>query len=93
MDTNELELLKQVLPEPFELVNDGRDLWEPEAEWQLPLEHFETAREVIAKMIAVNKAYGYSAGQAHVQLAMKKALGLPEDIRHAVSTAVHAAMR
>jgi hypothetical protein len=93
MDKTELILLRAVMPQPYELVNNGTALWNPDMEWQLELDSFDTAKEVVEKMIAVNKAYGFTEGQCRVQLQIKKALGITEDIQAAVTSAVHAAIR
>jgi hypothetical protein len=93
MDKKELQLLRAVLPLSYELVNDGASLWNHDMEWELDLDSFDTAKEVVDKMLAVNKAYGFTSGESHVQLQIKKALGIGDDIRDAVSTAVKASMR
>lgn len=77
MDTNELELLKKVLPKPFMLVNKCTSIWDPDEEWQLDLEHYDTAMEVVAKIIAVTKARAHYSGRCQVQMEIRKALNLP----------------
>lgn len=84
MEQLELELLKNVLPEPFILVNNDTALWDPDEEQQLDLEPFDSAREVIAKLVALKTAYAFIKGQVHTQYAVKTALGITDDIRNLI---------
>lgn len=76
-NADELKLLRKVLPKPFVLVNKGTSIWDPDEEWQLDLEHYDTAMEVVAKIIAVTKASAHASGRCQVQLEIRKALDLP----------------
>lgn len=84
MDKTELELLKKVLPEPYELVNNDTSLWEPNMELQLELDSFDTAREVLAKMLAVKSAHAFEDGRSKVRWDVKEALGLNAELRNCV---------
>lgn len=88
MDTNELELLKKVLPDGYEVVNEGIEdnghslmaIWDGD-EWQHPIADYPTAKEVINKIMEVERACSRAIGAVNVQHALREALGLNEELR------------
>lgn len=88
MDTNELELLKKVLPDGYEVVNEGIEdnghsllaIWDGD-DWQHPIADYPTAKEVINKILEVERAWSRTTGAANTQHAVLDALGLNEALR------------
>lgn len=88
MDTNELELLKKVLPDGFEVVNEGIEdnghsllaIWDGD-DWQHPIADYPTAKEVINKILEVERESAQAVGEATVRHKLREALGLNEELR------------
>lgn len=95
MNSDQLQLLKQVLPDGYEVVNehtdeDGTlhaDLWDGD-EWQHSLFLYDTAKEVINKIIGVERARCTAAGEAGIRFKLKELLGVREDINAAIDAHV-----
>lgn len=100
MDTNELELLKKVLPEGYEVVNENV-VQNGQAfvciyngdDWQHPIAGYQTAKQVLDKILVTERAWSKEAGRHEVQNALMQTLGVKAELERAITTAVHAAMR
>jgi hypothetical protein len=87
MDTNELELLKRVLPDGYEVVNEGIEdnghslmaIWDGD-DWQHPIADYTTAKQVIDKIVVVERAWSTELGAANVRGQMRQVLGLNEEL-------------
>lgn len=91
MDTNELELLKKVLPDGYEVVNEGKEenghsllaIWDGD-DWQHEISTYETAQQVITKILAVEKAASKEWGAAGVRQSIKQLLCIDDDIERRI---------
>lgn len=91
MEQSEIDLLKKVLPEPWEVVNEfavkGNDY--PIAVWdgdiiQHSISSYATAKEVITWILRRERECAEIGARIHVQHTIKEALGIREDINAAV---------
>jgi hypothetical protein len=96
METSELELLKKVLPEPWEVVNDGlgdgHELDDLAAVWdgddcQHRISTYTSAKEVLDWIMKKEREWAKASGANQVRWAIKEALCIREDINHAISAA------
>lgn len=91
MDTSELELLKKVLPDGYEVVNEGIEdnghsllaVWNGD-DWQHAIANYTTAKQVIDKILEVERDWARQSGRIGVTSTIKELLGIREDINAAV---------
>lgn len=96
MNKEELEILKRVLPEPWEVVNEGgvdepsgvdmTAIWDGD-DCQHRLAGHDTARQVLNWIMAKERAWWEAKGRESVKHQLKELLGVRDDINAAVEAA------
>lgn len=96
MDALEQAKLKAALPAHLiyeETSPEGPVIHDLATENVTVLVDCSTAAEAIAAVVHDARAFGRREGKSDMQMTLKKLLGVDEDIRTAVTTAVHASIR